>query len=145
MLIYTIFFLVFNFLCTCFAINDSPDKSHWHSLEQLWNQIFLAFEFIIIVLQIRILRLPSQIKNQSSETTEGFHFCKNFVLQMPEHCWIIVSCYNLSVKGKSLGNSNKTLPFIIVNVLLFSKFFFKNQVIAIWFYCLINNLPEWIS
>lgn len=83
MLIYTIFFWYLIFYA---HVLPSTTLQINHSLEKLWNQIFSAFEFIIIVLQIRILRLPSQIKNQSSETTEGFHFCKNFVLQMPEHC-----------------------------------------------------------
>lgn len=135
--------MVFNFLCTCFAINDSPDKSQSRKIvESDFFSLWIYHNSIITNLHSAITKSD---KNQSSETTEGFHFCKNFVRQMPEHCWFIVSCYNLSVKGKSLGNSNKILPFIIVNVLLFSNFFLTNQVIAIWFYCLINNLPEWIS
>lgn len=142
MLIYTIFFWYLIFLGTCFAINDSPDKSQSRKIVE--SDFFSLWIYHNSITNSHSAITKSD-KNQSSETTEGFHFCKNFVRQMPEHCWFIVSCYNLSVKGKSLGNSNKILPFIIVNVLLFSKNFLKNQVIAIWFYCLINNLPEWIS
>lgn len=47
-----------------------------HSLEQLWNQIFSAFEFIIIVLQIRILRLPSQIKTKVVKLLRDFIFVR---------------------------------------------------------------------
>lgn len=114
------FFWYLIFLGTCFAINDSPDKSQSRTIVE--SDFFSLWIYHNSITSSHSAITKSD-KNQSSEITEGFHFCKNFVRQMPEHCWFIVSCYNLSVKGKSLGNSNKILPFIIVNVLLFSKFF----------------------
>lgn len=74
MLIYTIFF--FWYLIFYAHVLPSTTLQINHSLEQLWNQIFSAFEFIIIVLQIRILRLPSQIKTKVVKLLRDFIFVR---------------------------------------------------------------------
>lgn len=73
MLIYTIFFWYLIFYA---HVLPSTTLQINHSLEKLWNQIFSAFEFIIIVLQIRILRLPSQIKTKVVKLLRDFIFVR---------------------------------------------------------------------